>query len=140
MRALIGAVVLAGLVGSAPACDDDEIEFVAIDGSVIKMRSGATFHVISSDQLDASMWLALDDVLICKDETEIINKDHEGERVTVKRLRRYTVKKDHHAARIFESARTVPSPELHARAHGGEALEPPSTASNNKELAAKLAL
>jgi hypothetical protein len=68
--------------------DDDEIEFVAIDGSVIKMRSGATFHVISSDQLDASMWLALDDVLICKDETEIINKDHEGERVTVKRLRR----------------------------------------------------
>ena len=48
MRALIGAVVLAGLVGSAPACDDDEIEFVAIDGSVIKMRSGATFHVISS--------------------------------------------------------------------------------------------
>ena len=90
MRALIGAVVLAGLVGSAPAlaCDDDEIEFVAIDGSVIKMRSGATFHVISSDQLDASMWLALDDVLICKDETEIINKDHEGERVTVKRLRR----------------------------------------------------
>jgi hypothetical protein len=89
MRALIGAVVLAVLVGgSAPACDDDEIEFVAIDGSVIKMRSGATFHVISSDQLDASMWLALDDVLICKDETEIINKDHDGERVTVKRLRR----------------------------------------------------
>jgi hypothetical protein len=88
MRALIGAVVLAGLVGSAPACDDDEIEFVAIDGSVIKMRSGVTFHVISSDQLDASMWLALDDVLICKDETEIINKDHEGERVTVKRPRR----------------------------------------------------
>jgi hypothetical protein len=91
MRALIGAVVLAVLVsGSAPAlaCDDDEIEFVAVDGSVIKMRSGATFHVVSSDQLDASFWLALDDVLICKDETEIINKDHEGERVTVKRLRR----------------------------------------------------
>jgi len=32
LRALIGAVVLAGLVGSAPACDDDEIAFVAIDG------------------------------------------------------------------------------------------------------------
>jgi hypothetical protein len=91
MRALIGAVVLAVLVsGSAPAlaCDDDEIEFVAVDGSVIKMRSGATFHVVSSDQLDASFWLALDDVLICKDETEIINKHHEGEGVTVKRLRR----------------------------------------------------
>jgi hypothetical protein len=91
MRALIGALMLAALVvGSAPAlaCDDDEIEFIAIDGSLIRMRSGATFHVISSDQLDASLWLAMDDVLICKDETEIINKNHEGERVTAKRLRR----------------------------------------------------
>jgi hypothetical protein len=88
---LIGAIMLAVLAGgsaAAPACDDDEIEFVAIDGSLIKMRSGATFHVVSSDQLDASLWLALDDVLICKDETEIINKDHEGERVTARRLRR----------------------------------------------------
>jgi hypothetical protein len=91
MRALTSAVILAVLLcGLAPAlaCDDDEIEFVAIDGSVIKMRSGATFHVISSDQIDASLWLALDDVLICKDETEIINKDHEGERVTVRRMHR----------------------------------------------------
>ena len=46
MRALIGALMLALVVaGSAPAlaCDDDEIEFVAIDGSLIRMRSGATF-------------------------------------------------------------------------------------------------
>jgi hypothetical protein len=90
MRALIGASLLVVLVaGSAPALAcDDEIEFVAIDGSLIRMRSGATFHVISSDQLDASLWLAMDDVLICKDETEIINKDHEGERIAVRRLRR----------------------------------------------------
>jgi len=84
MRALIGALLLAVVVaGPAPAlaCDDDEIEFV---GSLIRMRSGDAFHVISSDQLDASMWLAM----VCKDETEIINKDHEGERVTVRRLRR----------------------------------------------------
>jgi hypothetical protein len=91
VRALIGTVVLLVLVGgSAPAlaCDDDEIAFISTDGSLIKMRSGAAFHVISSDQLDASLWLALDDVLICKDETEIINKDKDGERVTVKRLHR----------------------------------------------------
>jgi hypothetical protein len=58
MRAVTSAIILAALLcGLAPAlaCDDDEIEFVAIDGSVIKMRSGATFHVISSDQLDASL-------------------------------------------------------------------------------------
>jgi hypothetical protein len=36
MRALIGAVVLAGLVGSAPACDDDEIEFVSTDGLALR--------------------------------------------------------------------------------------------------------
>jgi|AmaraimetFIIA100_FD_contig_71_4801147_length_805_multi_6_in_0_out_0_2 hypothetical protein len=73
MRALIGALMLALVVaGSTPAlaCDDDEIEFIAVDGSLIKMRSGATFHVISSDQLDASMWLAMDDVLICKDDRD----------------------------------------------------------------------
>lgn len=91
MRGLVSAIVLLVLVGgSAPAraCDDDEIAFISTDGALIKMRSGAAFHVLSSDQLDASLWLALDDVLICKDETEIINKDKEGERVTVKRLHR----------------------------------------------------
>jgi hypothetical protein len=91
VRNALGAIALTLLLGvSAPAlaCDDDEIEFIATDGSLIKMRSGAAFHVLSSDQLDASLWLALDDVLICKDETEIINKDKDGERVTVKRLHR----------------------------------------------------
>ena len=73
------------------SCDDDEIAFIALDGSLITMRSGAVFHVVASDQLDASLWLAHDDVLICSDETPIINKDEEGERVTVKRLHRWSV-------------------------------------------------
>ncbi len=80
-------LVLAGSPALA-ACDDDEIAFIALDGSVIRMHSGAVFHVLSSDQFDASLWLARDDVLICNDETEIINKDDDGERVTVKRLHR----------------------------------------------------
>jgi hypothetical protein len=87
--ALLCALLLATAGSAAPAsCDDDEIAFIALDGSVIKMRSGAVFHVLSSDQLDASLWLARDDVLICNDETEIINKDQEGERVTARRLHR----------------------------------------------------
>lgn len=88
-RTLLGALLLAVVVSPAlAACDDDEIASIALDGSVIKMRSGAIFHVLSSDQLDASLWLARDDVLICNDETEIINKDQEGERVTARRLHR----------------------------------------------------
>jgi hypothetical protein len=85
--ALFVTVVLAGSPARA-SCDDDEIAFIALDGSLIKMRSGAVFHVRSSDQFDASLWLALDDVLICNDETEIINKDQEARRVAVQRVHR----------------------------------------------------
>jgi hypothetical protein len=90
-RAPAGTIILAVLPGGpalAQACDDDTIDAIATDGSVIKMRSGAAFHVVSSDQIDASLWLSMDDVLICKDETEIINKDKNGERVTVRRMHR----------------------------------------------------
>jgi hypothetical protein len=80
-------LVIAGSPALA-ACDDDEIAFIALDGSLIRMRSGAVFHVRSSDQFDASLWLALDDVLICNDETEIINKDEDGARVSAKRVHR----------------------------------------------------
>jgi hypothetical protein len=52
------------------------------------MRSGSAFRVDSSDRIDASLWSTLDDVLVCKDETEIINKDKDGERVAVRRMRR----------------------------------------------------
>jgi hypothetical protein len=89
----LGAIMLAVVcAGPAPAlaqgCDDETIDAIANDGSVIRMRSGAVFRVDSSDRIDASLWSTLDDVLVCKDETEIINKDKDGERVSVRRLRR----------------------------------------------------
>ena len=96
VRKLIGAMALGlmmalGLVvsGSALAqtCDDDTIDFIAGDGSVIRMQSGAAFRVSALDQSAAAGWLTMDDVLICKDATEIVNKDRDGERVAVKRLR-----------------------------------------------------
>jgi hypothetical protein len=90
-RSAIGAVVLTVLLGGpalAQTCDDETIDAVATDGSIIRMRSGAAFRVDSSDRIDASLWSSLDDVLVCKDETEIVNKDKDGERVTVRRLRR----------------------------------------------------
>jgi hypothetical protein len=81
------AVPLGG-PASAQSCDDDTIDAVANDGSMIRMRSGSAFRVDSSDRIDASLWSSLDDVLVCKDETEIVNKDKDGERVAVRRLRR----------------------------------------------------
>ncbi len=87
----IGAIVFAVLLGGAAlaqGCDDETIDAIANDGSVIRMRSGATYRVDASDRIDASLWSNLDDVLVCKDETEIINKDKDGERIAVRRLRR----------------------------------------------------
>jgi len=90
VRILIGAMALGLMVsGSALAqtCNDDTIDFIAGDGSVIRMQSGAAFRVGALDQSDAASWLTMDDVLICKDATVIVNKDRDGERVTVKRMR-----------------------------------------------------
>ena len=87
----VGALVLA-IFFAAPApaqsCDDETIDAIADDGSMIRMRSGSAFRVDSSDRIDASLWSTLDDVLVCKDETEIINKDKDGEHVAVRQLRR----------------------------------------------------
>jgi len=71
----------------AQACDDDSIESVSDDGAVIVMMSGATFRVTAADRLDTALWSAGDDVVICKDDTEIINKDENGERAHVRRRR-----------------------------------------------------
>jgi hypothetical protein len=51
------------------------------------MTSGASFRVSALDQTDAMFWLAEDDVLICKDETEIINKNEKRPRIRVSRIR-----------------------------------------------------
>jgi hypothetical protein len=90
MRALIGAFALATIASAsatAQSCDDDSIDSIADDGSIIVMTSGASFRVSPLDQTEASLWLLADDVLICKGETEIINKNENGEHVRVARIR-----------------------------------------------------
>ena len=69
----------------AQSCDDDSIDTVSSDGEIIKMFSGAVFRVAPSDQLDTALWLPAEDVLICNDNTEIINTDESGERASVSR-------------------------------------------------------
>jgi hypothetical protein len=68
-------------------CDDDSIQSVSDDGSIIIMTSGAVFQVEMVDRVDTSLWLAVDDVLICDGDTKIINKDENGETASVHRLR-----------------------------------------------------
>jgi hypothetical protein len=86
----IGAIVLVLVLNrpvNAQSCDQDTIDSIADDGSIIVMTSGASFRVSPLDQTDAMFWLAEDDVLICKDETEIINKNEKRERIRVSRIR-----------------------------------------------------
>ena len=59
----------------------------ANDNAYIVMISGASFRVGPLDQSDAMFWFAADDVLICKDETEIVNKNEKHERIRVSRIR-----------------------------------------------------
>ncbi len=88
---LIGGLALAVVASASAAlagsCDEDTIDSIADDGSIIVMTSGASFRVSELDQTDALFWLAADDVLICKAETEIINKNERRERIRVSRIR-----------------------------------------------------
>jgi hypothetical protein len=83
------ATLLFAIFMSAPSysqsCDDDSIQSVSDDGSIIVMISGAVYQVDAADRVDTALWTSADDVLICG--TEIINTDQNGERATVRRLR-----------------------------------------------------
>jgi hypothetical protein len=95
MASLLGAVALALIASTAVmntaamarSCDDDSIDTVSDDGAIVTMNSGAVFRVESSGRSDTAFWHSWDDVLICKDDTEIINKDQNGEHVSVARIR-----------------------------------------------------
>ncbi len=86
---ILAALLLMSLVATsayAQSCDDESIQSVSDDGSIIIMISGAVFQVNPVDQVDTALWLAADDVLVCDDD-KIINKDENGETASVRRLR-----------------------------------------------------
>jgi hypothetical protein len=95
MRGLMGVLAVAAIAGTsamtvpvgAQSCDQDTIDSIADDGSIIVMTSGASFRVSAADQTDAMLWPVEDDVLICRSETEIINKNEKRERIHVSRIR-----------------------------------------------------
>jgi len=90
MRRCVSVVVLALLLNTpaiAQSCDDDSIDSVSDDGAIITMISGSVFRVSQADQVYTALWLSAEDVLICDGDTELINRDENGERAAVARLR-----------------------------------------------------
>ena len=68
-RVAVGAlqmVVALPATGQARDCVEDTIRRKSDDGSILVMMSGAVFEVLAGDTIDSSLWLALDDVLICE--------------------------------------------------------------------------
>src|SRR5216683_3196631 len=88
------------LLSASPAiamnCEEDSLSDVSGSGAILEMLSGQIYKVDEIDQVDSSLWLATDDVLICsraftvKGKTlhsyKIINKDENGEEVDSTRL------------------------------------------------------
>lgn len=82
---LVMLLVVASGNAMADSCDEDTIKSVSSDGSILVMISGAVYEVDSVNRVDTQIWLPSDDVLICDD--EIINKDENGEKASVKKLK-----------------------------------------------------
>jgi hypothetical protein len=88
---LIGlTLVIAGApLAHAKSCEDDSLESVSDDGSILKMLSGQVFEVEAGDAIDTALWLPVDDVLVCEiggSAVEIINTDENGEKASAQRL------------------------------------------------------
>lgn len=67
------------------SCDQDILRVVADRGGILVLGSGRTFQVDPLDKLDSSLWLPMENVLVC--DGSIINVDENGEKVGVTFLR-----------------------------------------------------
>jgi hypothetical protein len=82
---------------SAMNCEEDALSDVSGSGAILEMLSGQIYRVDDSDQVDSSLWLASEDVLICSKTVaykgkalaiySVINKDENGEEVFAERLK-----------------------------------------------------
>ncbi len=73
-------------IAFAQSCDDETIDSVSNDGSIIILLAGAVYRVSEQDQVQTALWLPNSSVLVCG-EREIINTDEQGERAKVIRLK-----------------------------------------------------
>jgi hypothetical protein len=89
MKKTIGAMlslVAISVIGNVYAdCETDYIKSKASDGSVLILGSGSVWEIDSIDRIDSALWLPMDDVIVCDDDS-IIHKD-DGEKVGAKQVR-----------------------------------------------------
>jgi hypothetical protein len=86
-RLLLAAAALAALASTpvfAKQCVDDTISSKSDDGDILVMQSGHVYQ--TQDTVNSSLWMELDNVLIC-DGREIINTDENGEKVAAEKLK-----------------------------------------------------
>jgi hypothetical protein len=83
-------------IETARSCADDTLRSKSDEGDILIMMSGAVYEVLPGDNIDSSLWLPPEEVLICEGPIayrgrtvllyDIINTD-EGEKVGARRLR-----------------------------------------------------
>ncbi len=72
-------------------CEDDSVETVSGDGTILKTASGHVYEINGADAVDVALWLPADDLLVCPTSSrgiyKIINTDEENEVAYGRRLR-----------------------------------------------------
>ncbi|WP_446326003.1 hypothetical protein [Burkholderia pseudomallei] len=94
LMSLLVAILLPSLA-YADSCDEDDLKSKNEDGSYLIMLSGAVYKVLPGDEIDSSLWLPPEEVVICSRMVQyqgrnyaiydIINKD-ENEKVAAMRV------------------------------------------------------
>ncbi len=75
---------------ASPACEDDFVDSVSSDGTILKTHSHV-YEINGADAVDVALWLPADDLLVCPTSTrgifKIINTDENNEVAYGRRLR-----------------------------------------------------
>ena len=100
LRHAVTLVLLSLLLSASPVmpmnCQKDSLSDVSGSGAILEMLSGQIYKIDEVGQVDSSLWLATEDVLICSHTMtfqgmkitiyKIIDKDSNGEEVDATRL------------------------------------------------------
>jgi len=75
----------------AATCDDDTVDAISTDGTILKTLDGHVYEINGAEAIDVAVWLPGDDLLICPTSNpriyKIINTDENNEAVYAIRLR-----------------------------------------------------
>lgn len=73
-----------GFTNSFADCETDYIKSKTSDGSVIILSNEDAWEIDSIDRINTELWMPMDDVIVCDDDS-IIHKE-DGEKVGAKKI------------------------------------------------------